>query len=72
MILRGKGQKPVDKTTDRIRVKGDESGGKNANGVGSYSADGWERNVCILSLTRRKTELCFLRIFVSDTSKTHL
>ena len=25
--LRGKGQNPVDKTTDRIRVKGDESGG---------------------------------------------
>jgi hypothetical protein len=49
--LRGKGQKPVDKTTDRIRVKGDESGGKNANGVGSYSADGWGRNMCILSLT---------------------
>jgi hypothetical protein len=51
MILKGKEQKPVDKTTHRIQVKGDESGGRNAKGVGSYSADGWRRNVCILSLT---------------------
>jgi hypothetical protein len=42
MMLKGKGEKHVDKRT----VKGDESGGRNAKGVG-----GWGRNVCILYLT---------------------
>ena len=39
MMLKGKGQKPADKTTDRIRLKGDESGGRNALG----GRVGWKR-----------------------------